>query len=190
MWGLYYGDDYIKKIVIEIMGMFSDENVEEEFRNFLLKTTEKDEIKNDIFMHLKRMGARGTVYCLHQRVQLLRCGSAACPKISAKWPNHTQMRLGVFVKNTRNLYSSEIMTTGVELLATIAKLRSDDGEWITQPAGICCCAWRCVSVRYRMLLRRRHSENLTKRYEITHKALEHYYHIIYEYLEEGDDYAD
>ena len=31
--------------------MFTDAEVEEEFRDFLLKSAEKDEIKNDIFMY-------------------------------------------------------------------------------------------------------------------------------------------
>ena len=38
--------------------MFTDAEVEEEFRDFLLKSAEPDDIKNDIFMYLKRMGAR------------------------------------------------------------------------------------------------------------------------------------
>ena len=58
LWGLNYGDEYIKKIAIEIMCMFSDAEVEEEFRNFLLKSAEPDEIKNDVFLYLKRMGAK------------------------------------------------------------------------------------------------------------------------------------
>lgn len=58
LWGLHYGDEYIKKIVLEIMCMFSNAEIEEEFRNYLLKSTEPDDIKNDVFMYLKHMGAK------------------------------------------------------------------------------------------------------------------------------------
>ena len=188
MWGLYYGDDYIKKIVIEIMCMFSDKNVEEEFRNFLLKTTEKDENKNDIFMHLKRMGAEEPyIAYIKGAIAEVRVGNVT--EDIGEMAKPYADALGVFVKNTRNLYNSEIMTAGVELLATIAKLRSDDGEWITRPQAFAAALEMCICEISDAVTPPTFKE-LTQRYEITHKALEHYYHIIYEYLEEGDDYTD
>ena len=110
-WGLYYGDDYIKKIVIEIMCMFTDAHVEDEFRNFLLKTSEKDEIKNDIFMHLKRMGAKEPyVAYIKGAIAEVRVGSVS-EDIGNMAKPYAEV-LGHYIKYTRDIYESEVMTGG------------------------------------------------------------------------------
>ena len=188
MWGLYYGDDYIKKIVIEIMCMFSDEHVEEEFRNFLLKTSEKDEIKNDIFMYLKRMGAKEP-YIAYVKGSIAEVRVGNVTEDISKMAKPYADALGFFVKNTRKLYSSEIMTAGVELIATIAKLRGDDGKWIKHPQAFAAALELCIC-HISDIAKAPTFKQLSQRYDITRSTFNRYYQTIAEYLEEGDDYAD
>ena len=58
LWGLKYGDDYIKRISLEIISVFSDKRAEEIFRNFIIKSSEPDELKNEVFLYLNNMGAK------------------------------------------------------------------------------------------------------------------------------------
>ena len=58
LWGLELGDMYIKKAVVEIIASFKDKKAEGILRKFILKRNEPDQIKNDIFVHLKKMGVK------------------------------------------------------------------------------------------------------------------------------------
>ncbi len=187
-WGLHYGDDYIKKIVIEIMSMFSDDSVEDEFRNFILKTSEKDDLKNDIFMHLKRMGAKEPyVAYIKGAIAEVRVGSVS-EDIGNMAKPYTEV-LGHYIKCTRDLYDSEVMASGVELLATIAKLRSDDGAWITRPKAFA-AALELYICEISGLTDVPTKKELIERYQVTLGSLNRYYHIVDAYLEEGDGDAD
>lgn len=132
LWGLYYGDEYIKKIVIEIMSLFSDEQVEDEFRSFLLKSTEADEIKNDIFMCLKRIGAKEPyVAYIKGAIVEVRVGS-----ISEEVKNLSKPyadTLNHFVKNTRGRYDEDFVTSGIEFLIAFVKEKNDSGVWVIKP---------------------------------------------------------
>ncbi len=132
LWGLYYGDEYIKKIVIEIMSLFSDEQVEDEFRSFLLKSTEADEIKNDIFMCLKRIGAKEPyVAYIKGAIVEVRVGniSEEIKNLSKSYAD----TLNNFIMHSRGRYNEEFISAGIEFLVSFAKEQNDSGEWITKP---------------------------------------------------------
>ncbi len=143
LWGLNFGDEYIKKIVLEIMSIFSDKRVEEEFRSFLLKSAETDEIKNDVFMYLKRMNAKEPyVAYIKGAISEVRVGSVS-EEIN-NLPEKYIETLKYFIKNTRDRYSDDFVTTGVELMATIARERKDNGVWIKRPAAFAAALEYCV----------------------------------------------
>lgn len=57
LWGLEYGDTFIKRAVVEIIGGFGGERAEKIFRRYILQRNQPDEIKNEVFVALKRMKA-------------------------------------------------------------------------------------------------------------------------------------
>lgn len=57
LWGLEYGDSFIKRAVVEIISGFGDEKAEKVFRRYILRRNQPDEIKNEVFVALKRMKA-------------------------------------------------------------------------------------------------------------------------------------
>ncbi len=57
LWGLEYGDLFIKRAVAEIIGGFGGEKSERILRRYILRRNQPDEVKNDIFVILKRMEA-------------------------------------------------------------------------------------------------------------------------------------
>ncbi len=128
-WGLHYGDEYIKKIVLEVMSMFADKKAEEIFRDFLLKSSESDDIKNDVFMYLKKMGAKEPyVAYIKGSIAEVRVGTVSedlktLPKLYAE-------ALTSFIAHTRPRYSDEFVTLGVELMLSVVKAKKDDGKWV------------------------------------------------------------
>ena len=143
-WGLHYGDEYIKKIVLEIMSMFADAKVEEVFRDFLLKSTEPDEIKNDIFMYLKRMGAKEPyVAYIKGAIAEVRVGTVS--EDIKKLPEPYAHALGYYIKNTRERYEDSFVTSGIELLVSIVTERHDDGKWVVKPQALAAALELCTS---------------------------------------------
>ncbi len=57
LWGLEYGDDNIKRAIAGMVAGFADQKAEKVLRAFLLKKDQPDDVKNDIFVLLKRMNA-------------------------------------------------------------------------------------------------------------------------------------
>lgn len=132
LWGLYYGDEYIKKIVIEIMSLFSDEQVEDEFRSFLLKSTEADEIKNDIFMCLKRIGAKEP-YVAYIKGAIVEVRVGSMSEEIKNLPKPYADTLNSFIAHTRGRCGEDFITSGIEFLISFAKEKNDSGAWITKP---------------------------------------------------------
>lgn len=58
IWGLDSGDHYIKKAMVEILSGQQDDAAEKILRRYLLKQNQPDDIKNNIFVALKKMGAK------------------------------------------------------------------------------------------------------------------------------------
>ncbi len=132
LWGLYYGDEYIKKIVIEIMSLFSDEQVEDEFRSFLLKSTEADEIKNDIFMCLKRIGAKEP-YVAYIKGAIVEVRVGSISEEIKNLPKPYADALNDFIVHSRGRYGEDFISKGIEFIVSFAKEQNDSGDWITKP---------------------------------------------------------
>ncbi len=187
-WGLHYGDEYIKKIVLEIMSMFTDAEVEEEFRDFLLKSAETDEIKNDIFMYLKRMGAREPyVAYIKGAIAEVRVGTVSDDMKDLPAPYAAA--LNIFIKSVRLRYNDDFLSTGVELLVSIAGERNDGGTWVARPEALAAALELGVSelMDYK---RPPLKKELIKTYGISLITLNKYYRIIFEEPEMGDPNAD
>lgn len=187
-WGLHYGDEYIKKIVLEIMSMFTDAEVEEEFRDFLLKSAETDEIKNDIFMYLKRMGAREPyVAYIKGAIAEVRVGTVSDD--IKDLPGPYAAALNIFIKSVRERYDDDFLSTGVELLVSIAGERNDRGAWIARPEALAAALELGVSelMDYK---RPPLKKELVRIYGVSLITLNKYYRIIFEDPETGDHNAD
>ncbi len=177
-WGLNYGDEYIKKIVLEILSIFSDEKAEEAMRDFLLKSTETDEIKNDVFMYLKRMGAKEPyVAYIKGSIAEVRVGTVS-EDIKALPPQYAQA-LAIFIKNVRDRYEDSFLSSGVELLVTIAKERNDDGLWVLKPQALAAALELCVSELMENI-RPPYKKELQQIYQISPATLNKYYNMLFE----------
>lgn len=58
IWGLESGDTYIKKAMVEILSGQNDRESEQILRRYLLRQNQTDDIKNNVFIALKKMGAK------------------------------------------------------------------------------------------------------------------------------------
>ena len=56
-WGLEFGDLFIKRAVAEVIYGFGDKRAEGKLRSYILNADQPDDVKNEIFVLLKRMGA-------------------------------------------------------------------------------------------------------------------------------------
>jgi len=181
-WGLYFGDEYIKRIVIEIMCMFADEDVEDEFRNFLLKSTEPDEIKNDVFMCLKRIGAKEP-YVAYIKGAIVEVRVGSMPEEIKNLPKPYTDALGFFISNARAGYAEDFITSGIERITALAKERKNSGEWITRPPAL------AAAVEYilceEMGLKVPAKSALAARYGTSAATINKYYAIIKD--GDGDD---
>lgn len=187
-WGLHFGDEYIKKIALEIMSMFGDEKAEEAFRDFLLKSTESDDIKNDIFMYLKRMGAKEPyVAFIKGSIAEVRVGTVS-EDIKAL-PEPYAQALGCFIKNVRARYEDAFVSAGVELLVSIVKGREDDGKWVLKPEGLAAALELCVS-ELMDDVRPPLKKELTQIYGVTLATINRYYDKLFEDVPGGDQRFD
>ncbi len=187
-WGLHFGDEYIKKIVLEIMSMFTDAEVEEEFRDFLLKSAETDDIKNDIFMYLKRMGAREPyVAYIKGAIAEVRVGTVS--EDIKDLPKPYAEALNIFIKSVRTRYGDEFVTSGVELLVSIVGERNDGGAWVARPEALAAALELGVSelMDYK---RPPLKKELVNMYGISLITLNKYYRIIFEDPHAGGFHAD
>jgi tetratricopeptide (TPR) repeat protein len=183
LWGLHYGDEYIKKIAIEIMCMFPGEEVEEEFRNFLVKSTEEDDIKNDIFLHLKRMGAKEP-YVAYIKGAIAEVQVGSVSEDLKSLPEPYAAALDHFIRVARSRQEDGVITAGVELLVAIAKKKNDKGEWIRKPEAL------AAAVEYATAQGADHvkaftQQQVAKVYGVSVGTVSRYLGILYEVMEDG-----
>lgn len=184
LWGLHYGDEYIKKIAIEIMCMFSDAEVEEEFRDFLLKSAETDEIKNDVFLYLKRMGAEEPyVAYIKGAIAEVRVGNVTDDLKSLAEPY--AKALDRFIRGARDRQSDGVITAGVELLVTIAKRMNDRGRWIGKPEALA-AAMEYIATQYAENATAVTQRQLAELYGVSIGTLNRYLGIIHKEMENGE----
>jgi len=183
-WGLNFGDEYIKKIVLEIMSMFSDKKVENAFRDFLLKSTEPDEIKNDIFMYLKRMGAKEP-YVAYIRGAIAEVRVGAVSEDIKSLPAPFAEVLSSFIKQASSRYDDNFVSAGVDLLVSIVKARSDDGKWVRKPEGMAAALELFISElmdNVNLPLKK----DLVRIYGVSLATINRYYDKLYEDIPGGD----
>ncbi len=186
-WGLHYGDDYIKKIVLEIMSMFGDEKVEEAFRDFLLKSSETDEIKNDIFMYLKKMGAKEP-YVAYIRGSIAEVRVGTVSEDLKTLPARYAEALTSFINHARPRYNDEFVTFGVEMLISVMKDRGDDGSWIATPEAFA-AALELGASEVNEIARPPLKKELAGIYGISVSTLNKYYAILFD-DDKGGRHAD
>lgn len=56
VWGLYFSDPDIKRACAQIIAAFNDERSNEILRRYLMDSSEPDEIKNEIFVNMNKIG--------------------------------------------------------------------------------------------------------------------------------------
>jgi tetratricopeptide (TPR) repeat protein len=105
LWGLELGDMYIKKAVVEIIATFKDKKAEGILRKYILKRSEPDQIKNDIFILLKKMGVKE-------------------PYIAYVNGSIVEVKVGMF--NSEGLDIPETYKTVVEIMLERMRSRFDD----------------------------------------------------------------
>lgn len=178
LWGLNYGDEYIKKIVLEIISMLSDEKAEETLRDVLLKSTESDEMKNDVFMYLNRMGAKEPyVAYINGAIAEVRVGSMS--EDIGNLPPPYAKALSIFVENAKDRYDDAFITAGAQLVMTIAKERNDEGVWIKKSEALAAALELCVSELLE-IKRRPLKKELQQIYSVTLTTLNKYYNMLFE----------
>ncbi len=178
LWGLNYGDEYIKKIVLEIISMLSDEKAEETLRDVLLKSTESDEMKNDVFMYLNRMGAKEPyVAYINGAIAEVRVGSMS--EDIGNLPQPYAKALSIFVENAKDRYDDAFITAGAQLVMTIAKERNDEGVWIKKSEALAAALELCVSELLE-IKRRPLKKELQQIYSVTLTTLNKYYNMLFE----------
>jgi hypothetical protein len=170
------------------MSMFTDAEVEEEFRDFLLKSAETDDIKNDIFMYLKRMGAREPyVAYIKGAIAEVRVGTVSDDIKGLSKPYAEA--LNIFIRNARTRYDDDFISTGVELLVSIVSERNDNGAWVARPEALAAALELGVSelTDYK---RPPLKKELVKLYGVSLITLNKYYRILFEDPDAGDHNAD
>lgn len=178
LWGLNYGDEYIKKIVLEIISMLSDEKAEETLRDVLLKSTESDEMKNDVFMYLNRMGAKEPyVAYINGAIAEVRVGSMS--EDIGNLPQPYAKALSIFVENAKDRYDDAFISAGAQLVMTIAKERNDEGVWIKKSEALAAALELCVSELLE-IKRRPLKKELQQIYSVTLTTLNKYYNMLFE----------
>ena len=77
LWGFTLPDPSIKRAVVELLGKFGDERAIGELKRYLLKRSEPDEVKNDIFISLKSNGIKQPYYAyIGGKIAEIRIGMA------------------------------------------------------------------------------------------------------------------
>lgn len=58
IWGLYYGDDGLKRLCVNLLATIGEEDCENILREYLFKIGENDDVKKEVFSALQFMGAK------------------------------------------------------------------------------------------------------------------------------------
>ncbi len=148
LWGLNHGDDYIKKIALEIISVFSDARAEEIFRDFILKSNESDDLKNDVFLYLNNMNAKEPYIALIKgdfaevRIDTAESKVNKLNDIYIETINH-------FMRSSVGRLSEKAITAGVELLISFAGNIGDEGTWINRPQALAAAIELAVRATHR-----------------------------------------
>lgn len=188
LWGLNYGDDYIKKIALEIISVFCDKRAEELFRDFILKSTESDELKNDVFLYLNNMKAKEPYIALingdfsEVRIDTATSKVNKLNDIYIETINH-------FMRSSVGRLSENAITAGVELLISFAANTGDKGEWIKRPQALAAAIELAVRKSFRGE-KRASKTDIARIYKTTTGTINKYYDILSKHNHLGGESSD
>ncbi|MBT3319927.1 MAG: tetratricopeptide repeat protein [Clostridia bacterium] len=188
LWGLNHGDDYIKKIALEIISVFADKRAEEIFRDFILKSTESDELKNDVFLYLNNMNAQEPYIALIKgdfaevRIDTAASKVNKLDDIYIETINH-------FMRSSVGRLSEPAITAGVELFIAFAGKIGDEGKWIKRP--------QALAAAIELAVRESHSgekhsskTDIARIYKTTIGTINKYYDILSKHSLTGGEQSD
>ena len=188
LWGLRYGDDYIKRIALEIISVFSDKRAEEIFRDFILRISETDELKNEVFLYLNNMGAQEPFIALIKGEFAEVRIDTATSKIN-ELANKYIDTLNIFMHSGINRYDEKTITAGVELFVTFAAEKSEGAGWIKRPQALA-AALEIITCEKLGIETAISKTQLAKIYGTTVVSINKYYEIFAETLKIGGDKND
>ena len=177
LWGLGYGDNYIKRLALEIISAFADERSEEIFRDFILKSTEPDELKNDVFLYLNNMGAKEPYIALIKGEFAEVRIDTASSKIN-DLANKYLDTLNLFMRRCIKRHEEKTITSGVELFISFASKKGSDAAWIRRPEALA-AALELVTCE-KLSLKKESKARLATLYSTTAATITRYYNILKE----------
>ena len=185
LWGLKYGDDYIKRISLEIISVFSDKRAEEIFRDFIIKSSEPDELKNEVFLYLNNMGAKEP-YIAFVKGEFAEVRiDTATSKIN-ELANKYIDTLNLFMKSSMHRLEEKTITVGIELFVSFAAKKSTDASWIKSPQALAAALeiLTCEKTGTQLGMSR---TKLARIYATTAGSIKKYYEMFVEALRPGDE---
>lgn len=186
-WGLGYGDNYIKRLVLDIISKFGDERSEDIYRDFILKSSEPDELKNDVFLYLNNMGAEEPYIALIKgefAEVRIDTASSRINELANKYLN----ALNIYMRVCANRLDKKNITAGIEFLINFASEKGADTSWIRRPEALA-GALELV-IRKQKSLKSESKKRLAELYGTTAATITKYYKIIMEYEPYGGEKDD
>lgn len=186
-WGLGYGDNYIKRLALEIISVFGDERSEEIYRDFILKSSEPDELKNDVFLYLNNMGAQEPYIALIKGEFAEVRIDTASSRIN-ELANKYLDALNIFMRVCVKRLEEKTITAGIELLINFASKKGADASWIRRPEALAAALELviCEQTGKKSESKRR----LADLYGTTAATITRYYNTIMEYEPYGGEKDD
>lgn len=124
LWGLEYGDLFIKRAIAEIIGGFGSKKSERVLRRYLLRRNQPDEVKNDIFVILKRMDAQEP-YVAYFNNGIVEVNVGMADEHADKGNGYTTL-FDLLVATVSNSYSEDLAGKAASLLQKFKKLGKAD----------------------------------------------------------------
>ncbi len=127
LWGLEYGDENIKRAIAGMVAGFADKRAERILRDFLLKKRQPDEVKNDIFVLLKRMSAKEPyIAYINGEVVEVKVGAY---DLDAEGMGKEYAELFHRLYDAINMYYSEdVLRCTLEVIAAYLEKQTEQGE--------------------------------------------------------------
>ncbi len=153
LWGLEYGDDNIKRALVGMVAGFADKRAEKLLRDFLLKREQPDNVKNDVFVLLKRMGAQEP-YIAYVDGEVVEVKVGAYDKNQKNIGENYIELYNILRDVAREHYSENVMRSAVDVLGNC--LESGEPDAFDEPAPELAAA-----ILYIALARRGEAERLS-----------------------------
>ena len=143
VWGLHFMDPGIKHVCAELIAAFRDERADDVLRRFLMDSSEPDELKNDLFIVMSRLGYKQPYLAyISGKLAEVRVGEMDAPSgISRSSAEMLQM-----------IASSELCSDDPELLRGVAQTVNRYLSALDKPARMVNKkAWAAAFIYYTLL---------------------------------------